>query len=234
MPLFRSRPAVISVAFVVVASLAAASAAPAVAQDAQDAQEFVTAQAVHLAHHRTDHPAIRLHWLLGRAQLRLVPPLPRRHGHRRQAGTPIHAAADGVITHVGWDQWGTRNWMVMINHGDGLTTWYAHLRGRDIAGINVGVASPAGRGDRLHVGHRLGHRRAPPLGGAQGRPLREPAQICRGQALQAAPAPAGRRTAASCDDVWIAAAPESAPGAATAMVLPGGDGAVGGDVSCAA
>src|SRR5215211_1210861 len=24
-------------------------------------------------------------------------------------GTPIHAAADGVITHVGWDEWGTRN-----------------------------------------------------------------------------------------------------------------------------
>src|SRR5687768_16351022 len=53
--------------------------------------------------------------------------------------TPIHAAADGVITHVGWDPWGTRAWMVMIDHADGVTTWYVHLRGRDVAGIEVGA-----------------------------------------------------------------------------------------------
>lgn len=54
-------------------------------------------------------------------------------------GTPIRAAAAGVITHVGWDQWGLRNWMVMIKHGGGFTTWYAHMRGKQIPGIRKGV-----------------------------------------------------------------------------------------------
>jgi murein DD-endopeptidase MepM/ murein hydrolase activator NlpD len=54
-------------------------------------------------------------------------------------GTLVRAAADGIIAHVGWDQWGTHNWMVIINHGGGLTTWYAHLRGREMAGIRKGA-----------------------------------------------------------------------------------------------
>jgi len=54
-------------------------------------------------------------------------------------GTPIRAAAAGVITHVGWDQWGLRNWMVMIKHGGGITTWYAHMRAKHIPGIRRGV-----------------------------------------------------------------------------------------------
>ena len=54
-------------------------------------------------------------------------------------GTPIRAAADGVVTHVGWDQWGMRNWMVMLRHGGGLATWYAHMRGKHIPGLRKGV-----------------------------------------------------------------------------------------------
>ncbi len=54
-------------------------------------------------------------------------------------GTPIRAAGGGVITHVGWDPWGTRNWMVIMRHGNGIVTWYAHMRPRQIAGIREGV-----------------------------------------------------------------------------------------------
>ena len=64
-------------------------------------------------------------------------------------GTPIRAAADGVISHVGWDKWGTRNWMVIINHGGGLTTWYAHMRGKQLTGIQEGV--------RVRQGEVVGH-----------------------------------------------------------------------------
>ena len=54
-------------------------------------------------------------------------------------GTPIRAAAGGVITHVGWDQWGTHNWMVRVSHGNGLVTWYSHMRGKQIADISKGA-----------------------------------------------------------------------------------------------
>ena len=59
-------------------------------------------------------------------------------------GTPIRAAGDGVVTHVGWDPWGTRNWMVMVKHGGGLVTWYGHMRGRHIAGIRERCTSAPG------------------------------------------------------------------------------------------
>ena len=73
-----------------------------------------------------------------------------RHFHEgidiaNMKGTPIRAAAAGRVTHVGWDQWGTRNWMVMLDHGDGVVTWYAHMRGRDIDGLTVGTF--VGQGD---------------------------------------------------------------------------------------
>jgi len=57
-------------------------------------------------------------------------------------GTSIRAAADGVISHVGWDPWMSRryaSWMVIINHGGGLQTMYAHLQRKDIDGIRRGA-----------------------------------------------------------------------------------------------
>jgi len=56
-------------------------------------------------------------------------------------GTPIRAAADGVISHVGWDPWMQRrvaSWMVIINHGGGLQTMYAHLQKKQIDDIRPG------------------------------------------------------------------------------------------------
>lgn len=41
------------------------------------------------------------------------------------AGTPVHATADGVITTAGWS--GAYGKLVVIDHGNGLDTYYAHL-----------------------------------------------------------------------------------------------------------
>jgi murein DD-endopeptidase MepM/ murein hydrolase activator NlpD len=144
-------------------------------------------------------------------------------------GTPIRAAGDGVISHVGWDPWGTRNWMVMINHGDGLTTWYAHLRGRDIAGIRHGVRVLQGQvigymsdtgmatGVHLHWAVLQDGRYVNPRKFVDGKPLKTRKNGAAG-------------SAASCTDIWIA----GVDGATTAAVLPGDSGSSVPDVSCAA
>jgi murein DD-endopeptidase MepM/ murein hydrolase activator NlpD len=73
-------------------------------------------------------------------------------------GTPIRAAGGGVITHVGWDPWGTENWMVILRHGNGLVTWYAHMRPKKIAGISEGVRVRQGQlvGYMSDTGHATG------------------------------------------------------------------------------
>jgi murein DD-endopeptidase MepM/ murein hydrolase activator NlpD len=67
-----------------------------------------------------------------------------RHFHggidvANKSGTPIRAAAAGTIVHVGWDRWGTRNWMVILKHENGLKTWYAHMQHRSVDGIKEGL-----------------------------------------------------------------------------------------------
>ena len=144
-------------------------------------------------------------------------------------GTPIRAAADGVITHAGWDQWGTRNWMVIINHGGGMTTWYAHLRGKELTEIQKGVRVRQGEvvgymdqtglatGVHLHFSILKNGAYVNPRDHVEGLPFR--------------PRKHGTPTsAASCGDVWIA----SLSGGATAEARVGEDGAGGADASCAA
>ncbi len=56
-------------------------------------------------------------------------------------GTPIRSVEDGVVTHVGWDPWLPRriaSWVVLIGHGDGVQSMYAHLRDKDLVGISPG------------------------------------------------------------------------------------------------
>lgn len=144
-------------------------------------------------------------------------------------GTPIRAAADGVITHVGWDPWGTKNWMVMINHGGGLTTWYAHLRGKQLTGVQRGVHVRQGEvighmdqtglatGVHLHWAVLMNGAYVNPRVYVEGAPFR--------------PRKHGTPTsAASCDDIWIA----SQSTGATAAVLVGDDGSGGADATCTA
>lgn len=56
-------------------------------------------------------------------------------------GTPVRAVADGVIELVGWDPWihPDPDWMVIIDHGNGLRTMYAHLRAKPVDGIERGA-----------------------------------------------------------------------------------------------
>jgi murein DD-endopeptidase MepM/ murein hydrolase activator NlpD len=56
-------------------------------------------------------------------------------------GTPVRAVTDGVVELVGWDPWihPDPDWMVIINHGNGLRTMYAHLRAKPVDGIERGA-----------------------------------------------------------------------------------------------
>ena len=56
-------------------------------------------------------------------------------------GTPVRAVASGVVFLVGWDPWihPDPDWMVIIDHGNGLRTMYAHLRASSVDGITVGA-----------------------------------------------------------------------------------------------
>lgn len=63
-------------------------------------------------------------------------------------GTPVRAAGDGTISHVGWDPWLERriaSWVVIINHGGGVQTMYAHLRDREMDGIREGARVEQGQ-----------------------------------------------------------------------------------------
>jgi murein DD-endopeptidase MepM/ murein hydrolase activator NlpD len=40
-------------------------------------------------------------------------------------GTPVHAAADGIVVHADWD--GGYGRLVIIDHGNGVQTYYGHL-----------------------------------------------------------------------------------------------------------
>lgn len=57
-------------------------------------------------------------------------------------GTAIHATADGVVTHAGWD--GGYGRLVTIRHEFGIETRYAHL-----SQIRVQVGQRVSRGDRI-------------------------------------------------------------------------------------
>ena len=67
-------------------------------------------------------------------------------------GTPIRAAADGIVSYVGRDPWirgRYRSWVVIIRHGNGVRTFYAHLKKRRVAG--------AGEGRRVKKGQLIGY-----------------------------------------------------------------------------
>lgn len=62
-------------------------------------------------------------------------------------GTPVRAAADGIITHVGWDRGVARrysSWLVIINHGGGIQTLYFHLKAGELEGVQRGTTVEQG------------------------------------------------------------------------------------------
>jgi murein DD-endopeptidase MepM/ murein hydrolase activator NlpD len=56
-------------------------------------------------------------------------------------GTPVRAAAAGVVTIAGWDPWIKRNpeWLVLIKDSNGFQTMYAHMRIKLAPGIKKGA-----------------------------------------------------------------------------------------------
>lgn len=45
-------------------------------------------------------------------------------------GTPVKATADGIVIHAGWNSGYGR--CVIVDHGNGYQTWYAHLSGSEV------------------------------------------------------------------------------------------------------
>lgn len=87
-------------------------------------------------------------------------------------GTPIYASEDGVVTRSGPST--GYGWLIVIDHGNGLSTWYAHMypnqvlvntgdrvtRGQQIAGIgNNGWST----GPHLHFEVRVGGQHTDPM-----------------------------------------------------------------------
>ncbi len=86
------------------------------------------------------------------------------------SGTPVAAARDGLVTRAGW--WGTYGNVVVLDHGDGSETRYAHLsrvavtagdavRQGDVVGA-VG-STGASTGPHLHFELRFDGRAVDPL-----------------------------------------------------------------------
>jgi murein DD-endopeptidase MepM/ murein hydrolase activator NlpD len=78
-------------------------------------------------------------------------------------GTPVRAAADGVVLHAGWN--GGYGKCVIIDHGHGYQTWYGHLSRMDVLegqeirqGETLGAVGNTGHatGPHLHYEVRLG------------------------------------------------------------------------------
>jgi murein DD-endopeptidase MepM/ murein hydrolase activator NlpD len=78
-----------------------------------------------------------------------------------RAGTPIHAAAAGLVVFVGYNPYDDPSdpaWIVSIVHVDGIVTWYAHLQARAPGGIHAGTRVRAGQiiGYMGTTGHSTG------------------------------------------------------------------------------
>lgn len=76
-------------------------------------------------------------------------------------GTPIHAAAAGLVVFVGYNPYESGSdpaWMVTIVHTQGIVTWYGHLQPRTPRGMHAGSRVRAGQiiGYMGNTGHSTG------------------------------------------------------------------------------
>ncbi|MEJ2709276.1 MAG: M23 family metallopeptidase [Anaerolineales bacterium] len=58
----------------------------------------------------------------------------------KETGDAVYAADNGVVVYAGWNNWGYGN-MIVINHGNGWQTLYAHL-----SSYNVGCGQSVMQG----------------------------------------------------------------------------------------
>ncbi len=75
-------------------------------------------------------------------------------------GTPVHATADGIVIHAGWN--GGYGRCVIIDHGNGFQTWYAHLSRMDVIegqeirqGETLGAVGTTGRSTGAHLHYEV-------------------------------------------------------------------------------
>jgi len=87
-------------------------------------------------------------------------------------GTPIKAMASGTVTKAEKGYNGGYGWLVIVDHGDSMFTWYAHLSEISVSagdqvqtGQKVGGAGATGRssGPHLHFELRVGNTPINPL-----------------------------------------------------------------------
>ena len=76
---------------------------------------------------------------------------------RAATGTPVRSTADGIVIHAGWDMSGYGR-MVVVDHGGGTQTWYAHL-----SRLSVNVGQDVRRGDMIGAVGSTGRVTAPHL-----------------------------------------------------------------------
>lgn len=83
------------------------------------------------------------------------------------AGTPFHAAADGVVAYAG-DQIGVYGGLILISHGDGWVSAYGHAqqinvqRGQAVkAGDTIGLAGASGQVQSPQLHFQLRKNRIP-------------------------------------------------------------------------
>jgi murein DD-endopeptidase MepM/ murein hydrolase activator NlpD len=74
--------------------------------------------------------------------------------------TPVHVTADGVVVSAGWD--GAYGKRVVVDHGNGLETYYAHLSqwlvvpGQEVRiGEVIGLSGATGRATSPHVHYEV-------------------------------------------------------------------------------
>lgn len=109
-----------------------------------------------------DWPIRAAHRISSPFGTRVHPILKRRMFHNgidlaAPTGTAIHAPGDGVIVRISEDRISGR--VVSIDHGDGITTTYAHLHG--VPGVPVGT--PIRRGQRFATVGTTGRSTGPHL-----------------------------------------------------------------------
>jgi murein DD-endopeptidase MepM/ murein hydrolase activator NlpD len=75
-------------------------------------------------------------------------------------GTPIHATADGIVSHSGWA--GGNGNVVVLEHGHGYSTIYAHNRNNAVKvgqqvrrGDVIGYVGSTGRTTGPHVHYEV-------------------------------------------------------------------------------
>jgi murein DD-endopeptidase MepM/ murein hydrolase activator NlpD len=72
------------------------------------------------------------------------------------SGTPIHAAASGTVIHAGW--LGGYGNLVVVDHGNGLSTAYAHA-----SALLVGVGQHVTQGQTVSLVGSTGNSSGPHL-----------------------------------------------------------------------